>query len=131
MAFSIINQPFGGTPIYGNLHICLAYVTWWYPNSLVGFCCRVFTLFHGMITRGTPISGYEEYSMAISGTDYLPYMDESLNYPSIGYQQYLLPSINIQWEFQEPIYWRYLPYTRPIVQGYGSGDIPPKYDLIW
>ena len=21
--------------------------------------------------------------------------------------------------------WRYLPYTRPILQGYGSGDMPP------
>ena len=23
-----------------------------------------------------------------------------------------------QWEFQEPIHWRYLPYIRPIVQAY-------------
>jgi len=28
---------------------------------------------------------------------------------------------NCQWEFQDPIYWRYLPYIRPIVQAYVRG----------
>jgi len=38
----------------------------------------------------------------------------------------------IQWPFQEPIHWRYLPYIRPIFQGLISGDIPPKiWPNIW
>ena len=36
-----------------------------------------------------------------------------------------------QWEFQDPIHWRYLPYIRPIFQAYFLGNIPTKYGLIW
>ena len=36
-----------------------------------------------------------------------------------------------QWKFQDPIDWRYLPYTRPMYQAYGSGHMPPIYGLIW
>jgi len=36
-----------------------------------------------------------------------------------------------QWEFQDPIHWRYLPYIRPIVQAYVS-EYPSKiWPKIW
>ena len=40
-------------------------------------------------------------------------------------------SSSCQWPFQEPIYWRYLPYIRPIFQALISGNIPTEYGLIW
>ena len=33
----------------------------------------------------------------------------------------------LQWPFQEPIDWRYLPYIGPMFSAYGSGDMPPKH----
>ena len=33
---------------------------------------------------------------------------------------------SLQWPFQDPIDWRYLPYIRPIF-----GNIPTKYGLLW
>ena len=36
-----------------------------------------------------------------------------------------------QWPFQEPIDWRYLPYIRPIFQGYVRGYTRNSYGLIW
>ena len=41
------------------------------------------------------------------------------------------PSWSIHWPSQEAIYWRYLPYIRPIFEGLISGNIPTKYGLIW
>ena len=37
----------------------------------------------------------------------------------------------VQWPFQEPIYWRYLPYIRPIFQAYVRGYIPKIWPYIW
>ena len=42
----------------------------------------------------------------------------------------ILSWLSIQWLFQEPIHWRYLPYIRPMTpmfQAYFSGNIPTKY----
>ena len=38
---------------------------------------------------------------------------------------------HFQWEIQDPIYWRYLPYIRPIFQGYVRGYPPKMWPTIW